>query len=66
MSETAIYLNCAAKTTINLRSNRTIAIHVGCTSSMSFTIAASVAIDKTVVPLFLIFKGKTGGSIEKS
>ncbi len=64
--ETAIFLNCSTKTTINLRGERIIAILVGGTSSMRFTLAVSVAMDGTELSLFLIFKGKPGGGIVKS
>ena len=66
MDETAVYLNCSPKRTIHHRGERTVAIRIGGTSSMRFTLAVTVAMDGTKLPLFVIFKGKPGGNIEKN
>ncbi len=38
---------------------------IGSASSMRFTLAVSVAMDGSNLPLFFMFKGKPGGSVEK-
>lgn len=66
MDETAIYLNCSPKRTVYGKGERTVSIRIGGTSSMRFTPAVTVAMDGTKLPLFAIFKGTPGGSVENS
>ena len=66
MEETAVYLNCSPKRTVHPKGERTVSIRVGGSSSTTFTLAVSVAMDGTKLPLFVIFKGKPGGSVERS
>ena len=65
MDETAIYLNCAPKRTVHLKGEKTVSVMIGGSSSMRFTLAVTVAMDGTKLPLFVIFKGKQGGTVEK-
>ena len=65
MDETAIYLNCSPKRTVHSKGEKTVPIMLGGTSGMRFTLAVSVAMDGTKLPLFAIFKGTPGGSIDR-
>ena len=66
MDETAVYLNCSPSRTVHQEVGKTVSIMIGGTSSRSFTLAVTVAMVGTKLPLFVIFKGVTGGRIEKS
>ena len=65
MDETAIYLNCSPKRTVHAKGEKTVPIMLGGASGMRFTLAVSVAMDGTKLPLFAIFKGVPGGSIDR-
>ena len=65
MDQTAVYLNSSPNRTVDKKGNRTISIRVGGPSSMWFTLCVSVAVDGTKLPLFVIFKCKPNGNIEK-
>ena len=66
MDETAVYLNISSNRTVHPKGEKTVSIHIGGASSMRFTLAVSIAMDGTKLPLFVIFKGMPGGSVEKS
>ena len=66
MDETAIYLNCSPVRTVHPRGEKTVSIMIGGTSSMRFTLAVTVAMDGSKLPLFVIFKGVPGGRVDKS
>ena len=40
-------------------------VNIGSASSKRFTLAVTVAMDGTKLPLFVILKGTLGGSVEK-
>ena len=65
MDQTAVYLNCSLNRTVDTKVKRTISIRVDRASSLCFTLCASIAMDGTKLPLFVILKGKTNGNIEK-
>ena len=65
MDETAIYLNSALKRTVHLKGEKIVPVMIDGSSSMRFTLAVTVAMDGTKLPLFVIFKGKQGGTVEK-
>ena len=65
MDETAIYLNCSPKSTVHSKSDRTVSIRLGGAVSTRFTLSITVAMDGTKLPLFVILKGKPGGSVDK-
>ena len=66
MDETAVYLNCTPKKTVHPQGERTVAVLIGGSSSMRFTLAVTVAMDGTKLPLFVIFKGVPGGKVDQS
>ncbi len=63
MDETAIYFHCKPKRTVPRKGDKTM---IGRSSSRRLTLCVSVALDGTKLPLFVIFKGKSGGSIDRS
>ena len=65
MDETAIYLNCAPKCTVDLKGEKAVSVMIGCSSSMRFALAVMGAMDGTTLPPFVIFKGKKGATGEK-
>ena len=65
MDETAVYLNCSPSRTVHQKGEKTVSIMIGGTSSRRFTLAVTVAMDGTKLPLFVIFKGVPGGRVEK-
>ena len=65
MDETAVYLNCSPNRTVHMKGEKAVAMNIGSASSMRFTLAVTVAMDGTKLPLFVIFKGTPGGSVEK-
>ena len=65
MDETAVFLNCAPNRMVNVKGEKTVSVMIESSSSLRFTLAISVAVDSSKLPLFAIFKGKPGGSIEK-
>ncbi len=65
MDETAVYLNCSPKRTVHRKREHTIPIRIGGGASPRFTLAVTVAMDGTKLPLFVIFKGTVGGSVER-
>ena len=64
MGETAVCLNRSPTRTVHPKGERTIAIRIGSDTSSRFTLAVTVAMDGTKLPLFEIFKAKVGGSVE--
>ena len=66
MDQTAVYLNCSPSRTVDKKGKCTISIPFGGSSSMRFTLCFLVALDGTKLPLFVIFKGKPNGNIEKA
>ena len=65
MDETAVYLNCSPNRTVHMKGEKTVSVMIGGASSMRFTLAVTVAMDGTKLPLFVIFKGTPGGKVEK-
>ncbi len=65
MDEKAVYMNCSPNRTIHKTEKKTVLIMIGGASSARFTLSVSVAMDGTKLPLFVIFKGKLGGTVEK-
>ena len=66
VDETAIHLNHYPKRSIQSNSSKTVTVNIEISSSTRFTLAASVAIDGSKLPLFGIFKTKPGRKVEKS
>ena len=66
MDQTAVYLNCSPKRIVDRKGKKTISIRVGGTAYMRFTLCVAVAMDGTKLLLFVIFKGKPNGNIEKN
>ena len=66
MYETNVYLNCTPMRTVHPKGERTVAVNIGGITPTRFTLAVTVAMDGSKLPLFVIFKGKRGGKIEKS
>ena len=66
MDETAVHLNCTPTRTVHPKGEKTISINIDNSNTARITVAVSVAIDGSKFPLFVIFKGKPGGKIEKS
>ena len=56
MGETAVYLNCTPTRTVHLRGEKTISINIGNCNTARITVAVSVAMDVSKMPLFVIFK----------
>ena len=65
LDETAVYLNYPLIRTVHAKSEKTISVNIHGVS-LRVTVAVSIAINGTKLPLFVIFKGKAGGSAEKS
>ena len=57
MDEIAIYLNCSPNRTVHMKREKTLAVNIAGALSMRFTLAVTVVIDRTKLPLFLVFKG---------
>ena len=66
MDETAIYYESKQATTINNKGENTVAIRSTGSSSKRMTVCVACAYDGTKLPLFLVFKGKPDGRIEKN
>ena len=66
MDQTAVYLNCPPKRTVDGKGKKIISIRVRGTASMRFTLCIAVAMDGTKLPLFVICKGKPNGNVEKN
>ena len=66
MDETAVYFNCSPNRTVHPKGEKTVSIMTGETSSTRFTLAVSVALDGSKLPLFATFEGVPGGRIDKS
>ena len=66
MDETAVYLNCTPNRTVHPTGEKTVAIMIGRSNPTRITVAVSVAMDGSKLPLFVIFRGKPGGRVEKS
>ena len=65
IDETAVYLKCSPKRTMYLKGENIVSVMIGGSSSMRFTLTVTVAMDRTKLPLFVIFKGKQVGTVEK-
>ena len=65
LDQATVYLNCSPNHTVDKKRKRAISIRIGGSSSMQFKLRVSVAMDGTKSSLFVIFKGKTTGNIEK-
>ena len=63
MDDTAIHRNCAPNRTMHHKGARTVSIRIAGTESMRFTLSVTAAMDGTKLPLFVILKGRPGGSI---
>ncbi len=66
MDQTPVYMNCAPHLTVHKKGTKTVPIRVRGVNSQSFSLAVAVAKDGTKLPLFVVFKGMPGGSIERS
>ena len=66
MDETAVYLNCSPNRTVYPKGEKTVSIMFGRSSSTRFTLAVTIVMDGSKLPLFVIFKGTPGGNIERS
>lgn len=66
MDETAVYMNCHPNRTEYLKGKRTVAICVGGTFASRWTMAVPIAMDDTILLLFVIFKAQIGGSVERN
>ena len=64
MDETCVHLNCTPNRTVHTTGEKTVAVMIGNSTPERITVAVSVALDGSKLPLFVIFKGKTGGRIE--
>ena len=65
MDETAIYLDCYPNRTVHIKGEKTVSVIIGGVSSIRFTLAITITMDGTKLPLFVIFKGVPGGHIER-
>ena len=66
MDQTLVYMNCTPCRTVYKKGARTVSIKVGGTKGLRSTVAVTVAMDGTKLPLFVMFNGKTGGRIDRS
>ena len=66
MDQTPLYMNCAPTRTVHRRGERNVSIRTGGSSSNSITVAVTVAIDGTKLPLFCIIKEKKSGKIQRT
>lgn len=66
IDETAVCKNCSPNLTVHDKGERTVSIRIGSSSSKCYTMAATVAMDGTKIPLFVIFKAKSSGLIERT
>lgn len=66
MDETAVFLECKSKTTIYHRGANTIAARCSGSNSARMTVCVICCADGTKLPLFVVFKGKPKGHIEKT
>ena len=66
MDETTVYLNSSPKRTVHPKGERIVSIRVGGLSYTRLALEVSVAMDGTKLHFFVIFKGKPGGSVERS
>ena len=64
--ETAVYLNCAPNRAVHLEGGKKFSCMIGGSSSMRFTLAVTIAMDGSKLPVFVIFKGTPGESVERS
>ena len=62
MDDTAVLLSCTPNRTLHFEGDRTVSVMIAGTSSIIFTLAISVEIYETRLPLFVIFKATLGGS----
>ena len=65
MDETNIEFNCKPTQTVHRRGEKTISIRIGGSTSLRATLCVSIAMDGTKLPLFIIFKGQSGGRIAR-
>ena len=66
MDETALYLSYSPNPTVHPKGQNTVSIMVGGSSSMRFTLAVTVAMDGTKLPLFVTLKSVPNGRVDKS
>ena len=65
MDETAIYRNCFPERSVDVTREKNISIMIRGALSIRFMLAIIFSMDGTKLPLFVIFKGKPVGSVEK-
>ena len=65
MDETALYFNSPPTRTVHTKGEKTVSVNIQ-GASLRVTVAVSIAMNRTKLRLFVIFKGKPRGSIEKS
>ena len=66
MDETCVHIKCTPNRTVHPTREKAVAILIGRSNPDRIAVAVSVAMDATKLPLFVIFKGKPIGRIEKS
>ena len=65
MDETVVHFNYPPTRTVHTKGKKTASVNIQ-GGSLRVTVAVSIAMNGTKLPLFLIFMGKLGGSVEKS
>jgi hypothetical protein len=65
MDQMPVYFSMSSKRTLELIGKKTIHIHTSTNDTKRVTAAVTIAADGTVLPSYLVFKGKPGGRIEK-
>lgn len=64
MDETAVFFEAHPTSTINAKGENTVSIRCTGSNSRRMTVCVSCASDGTKLPLFFVFKGKSGARIE--
>ena len=64
MDQTPVYFSMNSKKTLDLIGKKTIHIRTSTNDTKRVTVAVTIAADGTVLPSYLVFKGKPGGRIE--
>lgn len=59
-----MYMTCTTHRTIQVKGPRTVSVRVGGTKGLGITVAVTVAMDRTKLPLLVAFKGKAGHDCE--
>ena len=66
MNETNMHFNCKPTRTVHPTGERTISVTIGGATTARLIACVAVALDGTKLPLFLVFKGKPDGKIERN